>query len=326
MYHRVLTAVVTGTLLFFFVTGCGPTFPKEKFKESIIDLCKREYKLDVKVETIGKTIAIYLPLSDLIDFNFSVTKSAGEKINDVILSVSRVALSSNAEYDFYCIIAHDVRMPEIQIIIIKSVDDVKRFLLNDISRSDYSKRMLIDIRMSPQAQKERSVKEIFEKIAVDKKTQEQVMSDFFRSEPTALADIGYWNNRFYIKDVTLSEFLAEQMANRVRIEFREDKDLIDNFLLRVVKGAYVSGNKKYFKIEILADPKTSEWPVMDASSEKLFASAVKVAAKVIRSYRFDDFDHIEIINLRNMHIAKVSKEDLERFRKKEAGLEEILKQ
>ena len=325
MRRKVLCAAIAGILLSSVLLGCGHTFPAEKFKESIIDLCKREYKLDVKVETIGKTIAIYLPLPDLIDFNFSVTKSAGEKINDVILSVSRVALSSNAKFDFYCIIAHDIRMPEIQIVIIKSVDDVKRFLLNDISRSDYSKRMLIDIRVSPQAQKERSVKEIFERMAVDKKTQEQVMSDFFRSEPAALADIGYWNERFYIKDVTMPEFLAEQIANRLRIEFREDKDLADNFILRVVKGAYISGRDKYFKIEVLADPKTSGWPVMDASPEKIFASAARVAGVVVHNYHFDDFSHIEIVNLRDSHIAKVSKEDLEKFRKKKASLEEILK-
>jgi len=42
----------------------------------------------------------------------------------------------DADFDFYCVIAHDIRIPEIQIVIIKSVDDVKRFLLNDISRGE----------------------------------------------------------------------------------------------------------------------------------------------------------------------------------------------
>ncbi|MDP3804078.1 MAG: hypothetical protein Q8Q87_00840, partial [Candidatus Omnitrophota bacterium] len=205
------------------IIGCAPSYPKERLKESILKVCKNEYKLDVKAETIGKTMAIYVPLQDLLDFNFSITKKASEQINDVILSVSRVALSTDAEFDFYCIIAHDVKIPEIQIVIIKSVDDVKRFMLNDISRGEYSKRMLVDIRLNPQAQKEKAIKEVFQKMSLERKAQDGVMDDFFRSEPTVLGDIGYWNERFYIKDVGLPEFLAEQTANRVRMGFREDK-------------------------------------------------------------------------------------------------------
>ena len=117
-----------------FLSGCGPTYPKEKTKESIIRLCKKEYKLDVKVEIAGKTVAIYLPLTNLLDFTFALTPDASEKINQVILSVTRVVLSTDAKYGFYCVMAHDVRIPEIQIVIIKSVEDVRRFLLGDISR------------------------------------------------------------------------------------------------------------------------------------------------------------------------------------------------
>jgi hypothetical protein len=93
------------------VAGCQPTYPKGYFKESVIKLCKKEYNLDVKVETAGRTIAIYLPLQDLLDFNFAIGKKASEQINDVILSISRAALSTDAKYDFYCIIAHDVKIP-----------------------------------------------------------------------------------------------------------------------------------------------------------------------------------------------------------------------
>ena len=248
--------LVTGCWLLVTLSGCSPSYPKEKFKESIVRICKQEYKLDVKVATTEKTVAVYVPLTDLIDFTFAITKSASEKINDVILTVSRVALSTDAKYDFYCVIAHDIRMPEIQIVIIKSVDDVKRFLLSDISRGEYSKRMLIDIRFSPQAQKERAVKDVFDKMSLDPKWQEQVMNDFFRAEPSGLADIGYWNDRFYIKDISLSEFVADQIASRIRMQFREDKALSELFFLKLSKGSFVSRDKKkFFKFEILAETK-----------------------------------------------------------------------
>ncbi|MFA5146676.1 MAG: hypothetical protein WC515_04815 [Candidatus Omnitrophota bacterium] len=317
-------AVLCGALLAALI-GCGPTYPKERFEESIVRICKDEYKLDVKVMTAGKTIAIYVPLTDLIDITLSITQAASEKINDVILSVSRVALSTDARYDFYCVIAHDIRVPEIQIVIIKSVDDVKRFMLNDISRSDYSKRMLIDIRMSPQSQKERAVKEIFDKMSLDRKWQDQVMDDFFRGEPTALSDIGYWNDRFYIKDVTMPEFLAEQASNRVKMLFRENKKLSELFFLKSVKNVYIDrSGRRFFKMDILVQEKGfKELPRSDAA-RKVFEAVLDVTAPMLRSYRFTDFDHIEVVNQADGSMISVSRDDLEEYRKKKATFEDIV--
>ena len=155
--------------LVFGLNGCGPTYPKESIKDSVVNICKKEYNADVKVEVSGKTMAIYLPLTDLMDYSFNLTKSASEKINNVIFTAARIALSTDAKIDFYCVIAHDVKMPELQIIIIKNVDDVKRLFATDISRGEYMKRMLIDLRWSPQAKKEQVVKEIFNKMNLDPK-------------------------------------------------------------------------------------------------------------------------------------------------------------
>lgn len=307
------------------LNGCAPTYPKEKFRESILKICKNEYKLDVKIETIGKTIAIYIPLHDLMDFTFTLTASASEKINDVILSVSRVALSSDANYNFFCIVAHDVRIPEIQLVIIKSVMDVKRFLLNDISRSEYSKRMLIDLRLSPQAQKERSIKEVFEKMGLDKKWQEQVMNDFFRSEPAGLGDIGYWNNHFYVKDISHAEFLAEQIASRIRIESREDKNLVGLFLIKSAKGTYASKfGKRYYRFEVAADPKWFKDIDYKDVSNKIMQLVLRVAGHVLHGYSFAEFEYVEVLNQTDGRYLKVSRNDLERLRAKKMKFEELV--
>ena len=139
----VRSAIVRSFILFFGISfliaclcGCTETYPGSKIKESIIKICKQEYKSDVLVETEGATMVIYLPLSDLMDSSFTLTKAASEKINDVIFSAARVALSTDARIDFYCVIAHNVKLPELQIIIIKNVEDVKRLFANDISRGE----------------------------------------------------------------------------------------------------------------------------------------------------------------------------------------------
>lgn len=307
------------------LAGCAPTYPKERLKESIIRLCKNEYKVDVKVRTIGKTVAIYMPLENLVDFTFALTPEATDKLNDVIMSATRVVLSTDAQYDFYCIIAHDVRIPEIQVIIIKSVEDVKRVFLGDISRGEFGKRMIVDMRLNPQSQKERSVREVFQKMGLDPKWQDQVMNDFFRSEPTGLGDIGYWNGRFYIKDITLPEFLAEQIASRIKLEFREDKKLFDTLLLKSVKGTYYpKAEKPYFRVEFLVEPKLINEPQTDELLDSAFKSVVKVAAEVMHGYDFNGFDYIEVASQNNAKTVKISKDALEKFRTKKITLEEMV--
>lgn len=312
-------------LLATILTGCAPTYPKEKFADSIVRVCKREYKLDVKVGTMGKTVAIYVPLQELWDMTFALTKRAGEEINDVILTVSRVALSTDANYDFYVVIAHDVRIPEIQIIIIKSVDDVKRFMLNDISRGEFSKRMLIDKRINPQAKKEHAVKEVFEKMGLDKKWQDTVMNDFFRAQPAALGDIGYWNERFYIKDIVLPEFLAEQIANRVRMDFFEDKALSETIVIKSAKGTYVTeGGKHHFQIEVLAEPKSFAQLGSAEMVNSVFKKSLEVAIHVLHGYQFKDYEYIEIIDETSGKSFKAAKEAAEKFRTKKLTFDNIL--
>ena len=304
--------------------GCTATYPEDKIRESIVKICKEEYKSDVMVETAGRTMVIYLPLSDLMDFSFALTKTASEKINDVIFSAARVALSTNARIDFYCVIAHDIKMPELQIIIIKSVEDVKRLFANDISRGEYLKRMLIDLRWSPQAKKEQVVKEVFSKMNLDPKWQDQVMADFFRSEPTSLGDIGYWNNKFYIKDITPAEFLAEQIANRIKLEFREDKSLKENFLLKSAKGVYISNKGKHlFRFEAFAERSATGTSGTIEDSDKMFETALSVAAHVIHGYHFKDYDGVEVFDQKEGRSIEVNSAELEAFRMKKLKLNEI---
>ena len=160
---------------------------------------------------------------------------------------------------------------------------------------------------------------------LDQKWQDQVMNDFFRSEPTGMGDIGYWNGRFYIKDVGLPEFLAEQIANRVRIEFREDKKLGDLFSIKSSKGYYNTKlEKRYFKFEISAEPKWLKEVEKEEASNKVFEKAVEVASHVLHGYRFGDFDHIEILSQFDGKALKVSRDDLEEFRKNKIKFDDIL--
>ena len=306
--------------------GCGPTYPKERLSESIVELCKKEYEVDVKVKVIDKTLAIFIPLPSLLDITLRINKKAQSMIQDVILSTSRVVLSTDANIEFYCVIAQDVRLPEIQVIVIKYVDDVKRAFFSDISRGEYFKRTLFDININPQSKKEKSLKNIFEKYKLDPEFEEKVLEDFFRSTPIALEDFGYWQDRFYVKDITLPEFLAEQMASRIRMRFREDKDLSKKFLVKSTKGTYTKEFEKTIFL-INFDIKLNEiLKVMGEAEDKkiIFKNVFNEVADCLYGYKFKDFDLVKIFDKNSISRVFVSKDEIYAFKKRKLGIDAIL--
>ena len=47
--------------------------------------------------------------------------------------------------------------------------------------------------------------------------------------------------------------MAEQIANRIKLEFRDSKELKDAFLLKSIRGSYAAKkDKRVFRFEILA--------------------------------------------------------------------------
>ena len=139
-------------------TGCEEvTYPKETLRESVIKLCREEYDVDIDASTVGNTLAIYLSFVDFFGATLNFNEKAQEKIWDVVWGATRVVLSTDADIKFYCIIIQDVNIPQIQIVIIKYVEDVKRAMLRDISRGEYLKRTLRDLNENPQARKEQGI-------------------------------------------------------------------------------------------------------------------------------------------------------------------------
>ncbi len=58
-------------IIFFSFLGCSssaaPTYIKENIDKAIQDICKKEYKLDVKSKLIGKTAWVYFPVEGLLE-------------------------------------------------------------------------------------------------------------------------------------------------------------------------------------------------------------------------------------------------------------------
>lgn len=165
-------------ILISFLAGCSPTYPKAKVAQSVLKICKEEYKLDVQAKLIGKTIVVFLPLDELFDRNMDILPGVVEKIENVILSTSRVILSTDAKIDFYMVIVADTRTTAAELILVRYMEDVYKFMYTWITRDEYRKRVLWQVNFNPQHLK----------------------------SPTF---------DFNLEEITLGNFLARQIAQRL---------------------------------------------------------------------------------------------------------------
>ncbi|MCX5692680.1 MAG: hypothetical protein NTX47_03235 [Candidatus Omnitrophica bacterium] len=151
------------SLILASLSACDkPTYPTGKIEESVLKLCKDEYKLDnVKVKIVGSTLGVYIPLEGLVDPEMKLDQKAGEKIQDVALSIHRVTTSTDMSLKFYILTARDTKTTGAEFILTGFVYDVVRVRLFDISRGEYFQRILRDFRFNPAIAGEQKVRELF---------------------------------------------------------------------------------------------------------------------------------------------------------------------
>lgn len=317
-------AIILSILCVLSQPGCGPTYPKEFVDEAVMQLCREEYKTEVKVEIAGNSIGVYIPIEDLFAATLSISEKAAKKINDVILSVSRVTLSTDAAINFYIVIAQDPKFPEIEVVLIRYVKDLKMLHYSQISRGEFSKRMLVDIKLTPQIQKEKVLREVFGRLKIE--GADELVEEYLReTEVTTIGDIGYWNNTFYIKDINLSEFLALQIADRTKAQFLSVPDLRENLRLNSIKGEFLhEGGKTFFNFSFDITPiDTLDLYVSEDARDNMFSIMVKAAADTLHGYKFKDYWNIEVKSINDNQVLFATQEELEGFRKNKVRLEDL---
>ena len=307
------------------LSSCVPSYPKEKLPEMVKEICRIEYKMDVDVTMEGGTLGIYYPMKGLLDAGLGVSTDAWDKISNLILVASRVVLSTDADIHFYCVITQDERLPEVQIVVIKYVEDVKRGMYQDISRDESFKRTLFSINLTPQAQKERSIQQVFDKLGVDDSTRENVMQEFFRSPPTKLSDIGYWKGNFYLKDVKLEEFLAAQMVNRIKIDFRKEKNIDKMFDYGSAEGFFTtSDNRRIFTLKYKIFDHGTKGQEIELRNKKL-GELLRIASETVYGYEYKDFDLLELEDQLTNSTFWAQEKDVYDFIKKKPAVQAVIR-
>ena len=131
-------------VLFPFFQGCGPTYPKENIEEAAQRVIKKEYKVESRAELVGETLYLNINLPGLTTTEPGALAELLRKVQGAVLAITRVSLSSDASIKFLVVTANDPAW-ELGLRIIQSLQDVKDFLYQRISRSDYEERLVLEI-------------------------------------------------------------------------------------------------------------------------------------------------------------------------------------
>ena len=268
------------------ITSCSPTYPREKMVEGVKKLCKKEYGVDVDVKVEGKTLGVRIPLKGLFDKEtLQISPKALERIDGVMLSVSRVALSSDRSIEFYIVITNDQDVPGAELVITRYVPDLRRYVFGDISRDEFTKRMVFDVRFNPQG------------------------------------IIDNWLGGFSLKDTKLDEFICEQASRRISDEFRDNSMLAGKFSIASCQGI-LEGKVFKFDTEISrAGLPMSELIHGKAWHDGVLEVCLRNISHVIYIYDFNAFETIRVYNKFDNKSIEIARKDINKWRKRKVKIE-----
>ncbi len=201
MRKNTASPVLIFVLSCFFLAGCvniTPTYTKEQAAESIIELCRKEYNIEVKAWVAGGTVWVYVPLPRIFGRDQLVDKSQLEKVNKIMIASSRVMLSMNPRPQFVAIVASDTGEYGLDYTFITYIADILKLQNQFISRDEFLRRNVI-----------------------------KLVNDYH-----ALGDAD--GSHINKKELSLESFVCEQLTQRIQQHFVNEPQTKDKFKINKV--------------------------------------------------------------------------------------------
>lgn len=229
---------------------------------------------------VGKTAGALITIDDLVDEKGQIPKEVHEKMGQIMQAVTRVALSTSRELDFCVVVIRD-RSHMNELTVTRSLDDTKRANSEAIGIEESINRTLFG-------------------------------QSKYQPSPEGEKD-------FILKEVKLGNFLAEQIAQRIRFSFskgdNEEELATQAFVL--VDGLYdASADAKRFRFAMLS--------LKTAEPREAMINVLKIVRDVLGGYHFTDFNEIEILDYLNRQKLTLSAKILAEYRAKKITEQEIL--
>lgn len=269
----------------FALAGCGPkyTYPSETVPKAIEKICKDENQLDVKARVAGKTAGALFTLDTLFDDKEQIAKEVYEQMSKVMMAVTRVALSSDRDLEFCKVVIRDEENTS-ELVVVRSIEDARRAQGDAIGIEESMNRTLF--------------------------SQEKV-------QPSVAGE-----DEFVLKEVKMEDFLADQIAQRLRFEVMKnakDEVAASGQPLVLVDGSYDTAyGKRSFRFSILS--------LKPDRSDDLMRRVFRVATGVLQGYKFDGYDDLEINDYLNRRRLIVERDVVQQYFAKKVKEDEILEQ
>lgn len=270
---------------FFFLTagllwGCGPkyTYPAAQVPQSIQDIAKKEYKMDLEARVTGTTVGAVLYTDSLLDEKGQIPKEVYEKMGKAMQVVTRVALSTDLPLEFCTVSLRDQKSAN-ELVITRSLEDTKRANADAIGVEESINRTLFG--------------------------QSRYKSE--TPEPPA----------YDLKEIKLESFLTEQIVQRIRLSFVKDgkEELSQPFVL--VDGTYEEKDgARVFDFSLIA--------LKFTSPKEMIMNVFKTASEVLKGYKFQNYDKIEIQDYLNRQKLIVERAMVQEYQDKKIKDEAIL--
>src|SRR3989344_4834537 len=94
LYFFLQLAIFFCSLILF--SACSSSYPKGNLERSVKELFKKELDVEVRTKLVGKTLYVAFELENLVTKNLELPRETTEKLEGAMLSVSRIALSTDA--------------------------------------------------------------------------------------------------------------------------------------------------------------------------------------------------------------------------------------
>jgi uncharacterized protein (DUF3820 family) len=271
--------LVLSVFLVPLAAGCKSTYVAGAANDAIARICQKEYGVQVSVRTGDNTVDVYLPSTNILKSDMTFSDHVLDKIEHVMLTATRVTLSSEMKYDFFVLTTRDLRTG-LEVTFVRYIKDIRRLITDDISRTDFFQRMLIEVN---------------------------------RVDPNA---------PYTFKAYRLQDFLASQLADRLRQDL--GLNLVASRLFRLVdiEGAYVvvppaqphALPASLFRITLLFQPDAPPFenagtPALRDDFTRLFLHTAQI---VTRRYDFNAFDGMELVDAAGRRLAYFDRKEFNR--------------
>jgi len=276
--------IMNGIRVFFLIgvlaiiSGCrSSTYSRENIKADLASLAKKEYGLKMDVFEVNDTIIARYTLKNLQGELMAEDQKLWQDTDHLLMVLIRVTLSMDHPPKFFVLEIADEENPDIRFSFTRYVGDVKKYLAEAISTTQYYDTLLMEFIIGNE-------KKVFDPSEMD-------LVQFLLMALSAEDANGQEKLHFAPQEVWLPDFLAGVAANRARRLLKEKPEIKSNYFLRQVIGQFEEPAGEYrFLIDLV--PKSPQNLPGSLLDKTVFPFVARETAELIKSYKFQDFSKI----------------------------------